>query len=454
MLGESVTMEEKGKRKFGFKSYRVRYTIEIFALVFIVCSILTMVFYKETLAIVQKNLQGNEEVVMQELLALRNKMYAMTALFEVLGLAVAFLIVQNIRKPLKKILEFAVALADGDLTYRIQLNNRKDELGFVCENLNVAAEKMDGIMMDIVHCAKDVNAAGEKLCSNTDEIANRMQTINESAEEVVIGNEENQYNINNISDTMKRVDTSMHELAEYAKTQNQNAERCKSKALTAQRSAKAAIDESREICEVQREKLERSIEAAKVVVEIREMADVIAEISDQTNLLSLNASIEAARAGEQGRGFAIVADEVGKLADESTKSVAAIQDTIAKVQKAFEDLKENSQELLEFIDEKIQPQMDGYLQISEDYYTDSDEVDNLAAEILAKVDKTVPEINQVTRLFSDVRNTSDMAVEKTADIQGSIEGCAHAMDDNTETTSVLAELAQQLTDATKQFKVD
>ena len=95
--------------------------------------------------------------------------------------------------------------------------------------------------------------------------------------------------------------------------------------------------------------------------------------------------------------------------------------------------------------------MDGYLQISEDYYNDSDEVDNLAAEILAKVDKTVPEINQVTRLFSDVRNTSDVAVEKTADIQGSIEGCAQAMDDNTATTVVLAELAQQLTDATSQF---
>ena len=446
-------MEEKAKRKFGLRSYRVRYTLEIFTLVFVICSILTMTFYKETLAIVQNHMQGNEEV-MQELLALRNKMYGMTALFELMALGVAFWIVQNIRKPLQKILEYAIALAHGDLTYRIKLKNRKDELGFVCENLNTAAEKIEDLMLNIVNCAQDVNAAGEKLCANTDEIARRMQTINESAEEVVIGNEENQYNINNISDTMKRVDTSMHELAEYAKTQNQNAERCKQKALVAQKSAKSAIDESREICEDQRVKLERSIEAAKVVIEIREMADVIAEISDQTNLLALNASIEAARAGDQGRGFAVVADEVGKLADESTRSVVAIQKTIEKVQKAFEDLKENSQELLAFIDEKIQPQMDGYLQISEDYYNDSDEVDNLAAEILAKVDKTVPEINQVTRLFSDVRDTSDMAVEKTSDIQGSIEVCARAMDDNTATTSVLVDLAQQLTGATVQFKVE
>lgn len=447
-------MAEKKKRKFGIRSYRVRYTLEIFTLAFVICSIMTMFFYQETAEIVHRNLQGNEDVIMQELAALRNKMYLMTAGFGVLALGVAFIIVQNIRKPLKKIQEYAVALANGDLTYRIVLKHRKDEMGYVCGNLNIAADNIEKSMQNIVSCAGEVSRAGEKLCANTDQIASRMQIINESTEEVLIGNEENQYNINNISDTMKRVDISMHELAEYAKTQNQNAECCKKKALTAQKSAREAIQESREICDVQREKMERSIEAAKVVNEIREMADVIAEISDQTNLLALNASIEAAHAGEQGRGFAVVADEVGKLADESTRSVTVIQETIAKVQKAFEDLKENSQELLEFIDEKIQPQMDGYLQISEDYYTDSDEVDNLAAEILAKVDKTVPEINQVTRLFSDVRNTSDIAVEKTAEIQGSIEGCTQAMDDNTATTSTLAGLAQQLKDATVQFKVE
>ena len=447
-------MAGKEKRNFGIQSYRVRYTMQIFCLVVVICGVMATTFYKEVLSIVQTNLQGNEEAIMQELLLFRGKMYGMIGGFAVLSLGVAFLIVQNIRKPLQKIYEYANALASGDLTYRIALKHRKDELGFVCENLNAAAENIEASMQNIVNCAGEVSKAGEKLCANTDEIASRMQIINESTEEVLIGNEENQYNINNISDTMKRVDLRMHELAEYAKTQNQNAERCKKKALTAQKSARSAINESREICDIQREKMERSIEAAKVVNEIREMADVIAEISDQTNLLALNASIEAAHAGEQGRGFAVVADEVGKLADESTRSVTVIQETIAKVQKAFEDLKDNSQELLAFIDKKIQPQMDGYLQISEDYYNDSDEVDNLAAEILAKVDKTVPEINQVTRLFSDVRNTSDVAVEKTADIQGSIEGCAQAMDDNTATTAILAGLAQQLTDATIQFKVE
>ena len=445
-------MAKEEKRKFGIRSYKIRYTLEIMTFAILMCVIVSNVIYKGAAAIIQANLSDNA-AAMQALSALQGKTTILVVVCAIMAFGVSYWIVSNVRKPLQAILKYAEALAKGDLTYRIHIK-RGDEMGYVCDKLNASAEKMDALMADIVHCAQDVTAAGDLLYTNTDEIASRMQVINESAEEVLIGNEENQYNINNISDTMKRVDTSMHELAEYAKLQNQNAERCKQKALKAQNAAKEAITESREICEVQRVKMERSIEAAKVVDQIREMADVIAGISDQTNLLALNAEIEAARAGEQGRGFAVVAGEVGKLADESTKSVAAIQETIEKVQKAFEDLKENSQELLAFIDEKIQPQMDGYLQISEDYYADSDEVDNLAADILVKVDKTVPEINQVTRLFSDVRDTSDMAVEKTSDIQSSIEGCAQAMDNTTAATVTLAELAQQLTDATIRFKVE
>lgn len=439
------------EKKVGLRSIRFRLMLQVFILVFIVSMVCTVFAYTQVENVLENAAQAEGEL-MRQLGRMKNSMFGIAAAVQLFSVVTAFFMAEQIRRPLKQILNHAVLLAQGDFTCRMKENGRRDELGCVCRQLNRAAEKIDALMLDIVNCAEHVHDAGEKLCTNTDKISERMQMMNASAEEVVIGNEENQYNINNISDTIKRVDTSMHELAEYAKTQSQNAERCKKKALTAQNSAKAAIDESREICELQRLKMEKSIEEAKVVEQIREMAEVIAGISDQTNLLALNASIEAARAGEQGRGFAIVADEVGKLAEESARNVAAIQETIQKVQKAFEGLKGNSQELLEFIDEKIQPQMDGYLQLSEDYYTDSDEVDNLAAEILTKVDKTVPEISQVTRLFGDVRNTSDLAVEKTAGIQESIEGCALAMDDNTATTAALAELAQQLSNAAVRFR--
>ncbi len=383
----------------------------------------------------------------------RNKMSFVAIIFYVIAAVVAYVMATNLRKPISKIEKFAEALANGDLTYRIQ-EKRKDELGRACDHLNTASEKMDQLMKDIVNCSMDLSASSQELYAATEEISARMQEVNSSADDVLVGIEENQYNVNNISDTMKRMDTSMRELAEYAKLQKENANKCKTKAIAAQESAKAVITESREICEVQRVKMERSIEAAKVVDEIRQMANVIAEISDQTNLLALNASIEAARAGELGRGFAVVAGEVGTLAEESNRSVTAIQNTIYKVENAFRDLSENSQALLGFIDEKVQPQMDSYLQIGEDYYNDSDEVDSLSTNIMGMVDKVTPEIDQVTRLFVDVRDTSDASVEKTADIQESISSCTKVMEDTNKTTENLAELAQQLTGATVRFKVE
>lgn len=102
------------------------------------------------------------------------------------------------------------------------------------------------------------------------------------------------------------------------------------------------------------------------------MADSIASIAEQTNLLALNAAIEAARAGESGKGFAVVAEEVRKLAEESASSVITIQNTIERVEKAFNNLSENSKEIIGFIKTNVKEDLEGYGSIALQYTKDGE----------------------------------------------------------------------------------
>ena len=94
------------------------------------------------------------------------------------------------------------------------------------------------------------------------------------------------------------------------------------------------------------------------------MANVISEIADQINLLSLNASIEAARAGEAGKGFAVVASEIGSLATSTAEAVGQIQNTISQVQNAFDSLTKDAQNMLGFVVNDVTPDYSNFVEVA------------------------------------------------------------------------------------------
>ena len=98
------------KKRFGIRSYRVRYTIELLTFTILVCLIMGNTIYNQAAAIIQANLSDNV-AAMTALEGLRGTVTMLTVVFGVLSLALSFLIVSNIRKPLREILNFAIALA-------------------------------------------------------------------------------------------------------------------------------------------------------------------------------------------------------------------------------------------------------------------------------------------------------------------------------------------------------
>lgn len=381
---------------------------------------------------------------------LRNKLMITTVLALAAGAVITIIIAGTFRSPLRAIQNHASELAKGNLTHRIALK-RRDEFGAACSDLDKATGQMQELMVVIADNVTEVNASSEQLCATTQEVSSRIDIIGSSTDSVVNGSSHNLSSVKNLNAFMDIITGHMNSLKNKAIEQSHSAEECKEKAFKAQNEARSAITESQGIYKIQQEKIRQSLEAGKVVGEIRTLTDVISEISDETNLLALNASIEAARAGEMGKGFAVVAGEVGKLAYETAQSIHSIQSTVEKVEAAFAELSANGQSLLDFIDEKIQPQLNSYLKTGENYYEDSESISQMSEMILDMVNDVQEAVHNADTAILDVKETTDSSLHNTVEIQDSIKGCSQAMLDTAQTSVQLAQLAEQLLQAAEKF---
>ncbi|MGL5352467.1 MAG: methyl-accepting chemotaxis protein, partial [Clostridium sp.] len=214
-----------------------------------------------------------------------------------------------------------------------------------------------------------------------------------------------------------------------------------------------AIEKTRLISVEKQKNMEKAIEDGKVVDSIKVMADTIGSIAEQTNLLALNAAIEAARAGEQGRGFAVVADEVRKLAEQSSKAVISIQETIAKVQNAFKISIDTGSDILEFINIQVNEQFDAYGKAGNQYYNDSEFVSGMSDEIATMSDQITSTVGQVSEAIQNMANVSLKSTEEAETIKESIDEVSKAIDQVAITAQSQAELAQKLNEIVLLFNI-
>ena len=359
---------------------------------------------------------------------------------------------ESVVEPLENVAEIVKKLSQGDLTARYT-DQAFGDVEVIAKNLNDTMSQLSSLFGDVVSRVTTITKANGSILSSGQEISINLEEAASTITEISNGTQHQLQKVDEASGLLSETWQFSQKMESQAQEINLAATQGTEKSEEGKAYIQQMEDAMREIQQNSSESHQSIDNLMEGSSAISSVIRIIKEIASQTNLLALNAAIEAAQAGEYGRGFTVVATEIRRLAEDSRKSAAEIEELITNVQRETADTARVMTSMTESVakGETATKRIVGILENLASYYQ---ETLGASEGIVASTGKQSSNIQQITHLIENVVVIAEQTTAGTEEMRQSTKLLAEHMAQHTVQSEEVVNIAHQLIEKLRIFRFE